>query len=347
MPSHLPSSLERIAKTLIPPASAEHVLGDLAECSRSRVDYLRHLVSVVPRLVWCHVRRRATIGGLIFNAILTGIALVLAQRIAGGRFLAAPPGTALLAVPWATWIIGCALAAAYGPADKPYAWSRRVFAATIVVSLAAGALIGVPTLRLAAGLAAAFIVSFLLAMPFARTGAPPPLSLESLPQHAQLFQRSIRWRNAREQFVGAVLIVFNAWRWPEATGAALWGHVLLTAGILFIIGYLHFKARPRRVPDTPDVAVIRDFHCRELARQRDILRDVALWYLLPFVPGLAAMTVHSVQARGAAALAAVPVLIVVLGVVWALNMAGVKFLEGQLRAVEALPQGGGESSTGA
>ena len=51
--------------------------------------------------------------------------------------------------------------------------------------------------------------SFLLAMPFATSGMPPPLSAETLPEHARLFQKGIWWRNAREQAVAAVLIVLS------------------------------------------------------------------------------------------------------------------------------------------
>ncbi|HEY6506591.1 MAG TPA: hypothetical protein VIY56_01175, partial [Vicinamibacterales bacterium] len=63
MPYSPPRWLDRFAGLLLPPASAEHTLGDLSEASRSNADYLRQLASVLPRVVWSQVRRRATIGG--------------------------------------------------------------------------------------------------------------------------------------------------------------------------------------------------------------------------------------------------------------------------------------------
>jgi hypothetical protein len=337
-----PRWLERTGERLLPPASAEHALGDLAECSTSHAAYLANLASILPRIVWCQIRRRATIGGVIFNAMLSGFALVAAQRIAGGSFLDGPWELPRLAGPWAIWVVGCALAAAYGPPGQPFAWSTRGFVAVTTASLGAAAVLEVPILRVAAGLGASFAASFALSMPFSMSGMPPPLSAETLSEHARLFQKGIWWRNAREQAVAAVLIVFKARTLGTATGADFWGQLLLIAGMLFIIAYLFVKAHPRRVPDTADFPVLQQFHRGELARQRDVLRAVPLWYLLPFVPGFAAMTMANWSTQGAGTLGALPVLAIVFGVIWALNKAAANFLDGQLQALDALPRPGGD-----
>jgi hypothetical protein len=332
-----PRWLERIGEALIPPASAEHALGDLAECSRSPSEYLRNLASIVPRLVWCQIRRRATIGGIVFNALLSGVTLVAAQRIGGGTFLNEPAELARLALCWATWVTGCALAAAYGPPEKPLTWNSRIFAAAVLVALAAGGSLGVPLVRLAAGLGVTFGISFLLAMPIATAGMPPPLSAQTLADHARLFQRGIRWRNAREQVIAAVLIVLTVPKLGSATGADLWAQRLLIGAMAFIIAFLFLKAGPRRVPDTRDLRILREFHRRELARQRDVLRSVPLWYLLPFVPGFLAASLSQWETRGPGALLALPVLALIFAGIWALNRKGARWLDSQVHAVDALP----------
>lgn len=43
--------LERLATSVLPAESREHVLGDLVECSETRNDYLRNLASALP-CVW-------------------------------------------------------------------------------------------------------------------------------------------------------------------------------------------------------------------------------------------------------------------------------------------------------
>jgi hypothetical protein len=67
--SYRPSArLESLTGRLVPPAAAEHVLGDLAECSNSRRHYVANLLSILPRVIWSQAVRRATIGGLWFQA---------------------------------------------------------------------------------------------------------------------------------------------------------------------------------------------------------------------------------------------------------------------------------------
>src|SRR5262245_33821184 len=84
--------LERLAERLIPPASAEHALGDLAESSRSDGEYVRNLTSILPRLIWSQIRRRATLGGIVFNLVLTTIVFAPALGF---------PKAPLFSEPWA------------------------------------------------------------------------------------------------------------------------------------------------------------------------------------------------------------------------------------------------------
>ena len=81
------------------------------------------------------------------------------------------------------------------------------------------------------------------------------------------------------------------------------------------------------------------FHRREIVRQRDMLRAVPYWYLLPLVPGMI-VTLAAKADSAAGALVAVPVVGVIFMFVWWLNAAAARFLESQLRQVEALEGSG-------
>ena len=105
------------------------------------------------------------------------------------------------------------------------------------------------------------------------------------------FERKVRRRNLIEYVAGAIVI-------PIAGAGVLFGHfgwmmragwALAILGIAFILWQLHRRASPRRTPvgDTPESLL--DFQRAELVRQRDALRGVPVWYLLPLVPSFVVM----------------------------------------------------------
>src|SRR5262245_43968288 len=121
---------ERIAERLVPPMCAEHVLGDLSECSPSTRRYIANLVSILPRVVWSQVRRRATFGFVVVNAIFSGIALAICLGLRREAFFTEPWAPLRAAAPLGVWVVGCALAAAYGPRERPERWHSRIFFST-------------------------------------------------------------------------------------------------------------------------------------------------------------------------------------------------------------------------
>ena len=336
MPYSPPPWLDRLAGLLLPPASAEHTLGDLAETSRSQADYLRQLASVLPRVVWSQVRRRATIGGTVFNALLSLMALLVALGVPTGAFFAAPAPWRLV-VPWACWVAGNALAAAYGHPRRPTHWSRPVFVGWVAAALASAVALDIPVLRVALGLGGSLVLILALAMPWLTAVPLGPLSTDTLADHARLFQRSIWWRNMRESVAGMVVIGANVkGLWSAADPVARAGHVLIIAGVLFIMGFLHLRANSRPVPQDQGALALLAFHQRELARQRDILRAVPYWYLLPFVPGMLVGAASKWDATGANPVGALLVVLVIFGLIWRLNAAGADWLDRKVGEVELL-----------
>jgi hypothetical protein len=117
---------------------------------------------------------------------------------------------------------------------------------------------------------------------------PAPISLAELRQKAQKLEKRVLWRNLREYAASAIVIAcfgYYIWRFPAPM--IRFGCGLVIAGTLFMAYTLHKRGAARAVPAETALRSCLDFHRRELERQRDLLRGVWRWYLLPFVPGLA------------------------------------------------------------
>ncbi len=67
--------------------------------------------------------------------------------------------------------------------------------------------------------------------------------------------------------------------WPVSNG-------LIIVGMLIVALNLHLRGRAVAPPAEASAQSLIDFQRAELARQRDALRSVWLWYILPVVPGI-------------------------------------------------------------
>jgi hypothetical protein len=338
MTPHRPSRwLEWLAGRLVPPASREHVLGDLAESTKSDRAYAAQLGSLLPRVLWTQIRRRATVGFILTNAVFTGIALAIALAALSPSF-AGSPRLIRVAIPWAIWIAGCAVSAAYGPLERPERWNGRLFLGTLIVTFAASQVSGVPVSGVAAALAGVVALFLAFALPVLKHGMPPPLSADTLPRHARLFQTFIRWRNARELIAVAVVVSMNVTDLQEARGLELVANVLIMSGALFIGCFMLVRAGSRQVPGDLDMPALLRFHRGEIERQRDVLRAVPYWYLLPFVPGLLVSIAHQTGEMGTGALLGMPAIAAIFAFVWWLNAAAARHLDTQLQQVKCLEE---------
>ena len=113
------------------------------------------------------------------------------------------------------------------------------------------------------------------------------LSLDQLRRKAQKLQSRVLWRNLREYVAGAIVIgSFGYCAWIFPMSLAWLGSVLMIAGSLYVLVNLHRRGAAVALPGEMGFHSCIDFHRRELVRQRDLLRSVWTWYLLPFVPGM-------------------------------------------------------------
>jgi hypothetical protein len=114
------------------------------------------------------------------------------------------------------------------------------------------------------------------------------ISLDQLRQRTRQLQKKVFRRNLREDAAAVIVVVmFTYYIRLAPTLVIRIGECLIIAATIFVIWTLHRCGSSRTVPAELTLRTCVDFHRRELERQRDLLRGVWTWYLLPFVPGLA------------------------------------------------------------
>ena len=342
MPHHPSRRLESVLSALLPPACREHVLGDLSECAETRGQYIGVFIAILPKVVFSATRRKLRWGtGVGSMAGLSAAALAIAALVTRGPGLPEMEWLRWVA-PWTVWICGCALAAAYGAAGTRL-WSGWGVLISLAAAVGTAALSGAHVPGAATAIIAATAAHMALTLPKlgaditrAWQAAAPPLTLETVHERARHFQRMIWWRNARESVVGFALLGVNANTLANLSfdAPSLWlPPALALAGIACVLYALHAKAGSRRVPDGDVRAVLR-FHQSEIQRQRDILRLVPYWYLLPLAPSLVAGAI--VKWNAIATPATLAIMALLFYGIARLNSAGAKWLDRQLEQARAL-----------
>jgi hypothetical protein len=156
---------------------------------------------------------------------------------------------------------------------------------------------------------------------------------------AALFEGRIRRRNRIEFIACAIVVAIFCWyaTWPRFT--ILWpiANIMIALSAIYVAFNLHKRGKAGATPDGGTVASLAEFQRQELIRQRDALRSVGTWYLLPFVPGLLLWFVAMWMGRGPhaanpAAFAAGLVMtfvfcVAVFGLIWMLNLLGAARLQ--------------------
>ena len=122
----------------------------------------------------------------------------------------------------------------------------------------------------------------------------PRIRPEDFLRKMDKFERRIFWRNMREYAAGVVVIAsFGYYGWKLHGLLVRLGAGLIIAGALTVMFELHRRGSVRTAPADLGLSTCIDFHRKSLERQRDALRTVWTWYLLPFVPGLAVFEIGS------------------------------------------------------
>ena len=115
---------------------------------------------------------------------------------------------------------------------------------------------------------------------------------------AEKFERTVSRRNRREYAAAALVVVwFSVWAWFAASAVVALGCWLAVLAALFVVSHLHRHGAARRPAGEQTVMSGLEFHRSELVRQRDLLRSVWWWYLLPFVPSMLLIVVGGTLER--------------------------------------------------
>lgn len=164
---------------------------------------------------------------------------------------------------------------------------------------------------------------------------------------ADKFYRKIRRRNLIE-YAACILVVVafsrNVFVLPHLLQKI--GSGWMVAATFYVAWQLHRRGSavsPGMAGEMP----ICTFARRQLVRQRDLLRNIFWWYILPFIPGLALILIGNGQDPEMAKHVAIWVRWVGLGFiatvfagVWWLNQMAARKLQRRIEEIDALTGGG-------
>jgi hypothetical protein len=143
---------------------------------------------------------------------------------------------------------------------------------------------------------------------------PPGMTLDDVHVRVRKMERTVGWRNLRE-YVAAIVVVgiFAFVGWRETNVIVQAGGWLIVMATAYVVYQLHTRGTVRRMPADLASQNCVDFYRTELVRQRDLLRSVWSWYLLPFVPGVAVILIGRAIERPERRLTALGVAVAFVG----------------------------------
>ena len=166
------------------------------------------------------------------------------------------------------------------------------------------------------------------------------MPLDQLHAQAAKLHHTVQRRNLVEYIAAAIVIaVFGLYVFILPGILFKAGSLLVIAGTLVVVWQLRRRATAEPLPLGAPLADLVAFHRRELIRQRDALRSVAVWYLGPMVPGmavfLAGMYVRAMDIPPARnrVLIVIAICVAVFAGVWALNVWGASRLQKRIDAL--------------
>lgn len=117
------------------------------------------------------------------------------------------------------------------------------------------------------------------------------MSISELTAKSNHFHARIKWRNMTEYIAASLVIGVFGW---IAFLVPVWsiriGALLIITAALYISWKLHKIGGASKPTDLTSGQSLASYHRDALVRQRDALRSVWRWYLLPFVPGMLVFT---------------------------------------------------------
>lgn len=174
-------------------------------------------------------------------------------------------------------------------------------------------------------------------------GAPP---LEEVRAGADKFYRFVFWRNIVEYAACAIVVaIFTAYVLVLPMLLQRVGSAMIVAATFYVAWQLHRRASAVP-PEAAGTMPLYQFARAQLVRQRDALRSIFWWYMLPFLPGLVLLLGGSMYAPdthpggpGWRDVAGVSVTAGVFFAIWWLNQRAVRKLQKHIDEIDTLTKG--------
>lgn len=291
-----PAVMERIVRLFIPPASREHVMGDLAERHRSPRQYLADALRTVPFVIASCVRRTCDVPHMGVLAILVWFGVFYGTLQAGWLVAAIPTFLTIAAL-----VLRDAYRTLTPEWPREAAMDVGTAAASVLIFEAVTALVAPNMLLSRRALLVGFPIGCIFlffvrlqshsGIVWSRVIAGTMSKMEVL---AEVRGLEAVWRRAvRIEIGGAVVAVgwvaVHLWTAP---GPALEiASALLVAGALFVAWFLHRHARVKSIPQGLEFAQLLIFYAQALERRSELSRSFLWWYILPLAVGPAALAV--------------------------------------------------------
>jgi hypothetical protein len=169
-------------------------------------------------------------------------------------------------------------------------------------------------------------------------------SLDEVRKGADKLYRHVKWRNRIEYSACAVAVVvftFYIFWLPHILHKI--GSALVVAAAIYAPWQLHRRASAVP-PEMAGTMPIQDFARGQLVRQRDALKGIFWWYILPFVPGMTLVFLgHGYDPETNAAGSPIWVrwlvfaaIFSIIGAIWWLNQLGACRLQKRIDEIDAL-----------
>jgi hypothetical protein len=124
------------------------------------------------------------------------------------------------------------------------------------------------------------------------------ISLDEIRERARHLERRVARRNRREYVAAAFVVSFYGWvMWVAPAATIRIGAGLAVAAAISIAYYLHRRGTATSLPADLGLRSALEFHRAQLERQRDLLRSVWWWGLLPFAPSLLVLEIGQALAQ--------------------------------------------------
>lgn len=170
------------------------------------------------------------------------------------------------------------------------------------------------------------------------------LPLDEVRKGADKFYRVVKWRNRIEYVAcAAVIVIFGYYFFTYEHVLHKLGSVLVIAAAIYTPWQLHRRASavaPEMAGTMPIYAFLRG----QLVRQRDALKSIFGWYILPFVPGIALMIAGNgldpkIEAAGPphwVRWLSLVAMFAIVGVIWWGNQVVARRLQKRIDEIDAL-----------